>query len=147
VTARRAISAREAARLRRALLQERASLHHELASLQGSGVRPLEWDEKQELASLLARALRDVEDALTRLARGTFGRCEACGRRIPAEAAPGSPPGPALRPVPAAGGRPVSQAPFGPAESRQERERVRVCRGSADRERVGIAFKKSPSRG
>lgn len=85
MTARRAISARETERLRRSLLQERASLHHELASLRGSVVQPAERDEQQELAGQLARVLRDVEDALTRLELGTFGRCEGCGRPIAAE--------------------------------------------------------------
>jgi len=85
MTARRAVSAREAARLRRSLLQERASLHHELASLRGSVVEPLEREEQDELAGLLARALRDVEDALKQVERGTFGPCEGCGRPIRAE--------------------------------------------------------------
>ncbi len=81
--AKRAISARETERLRRSLLQERACLHHELASLRGSVVQPFERDEQNELAGLLARSLRDVEGALTRLERGTFGLCEECGRPIP----------------------------------------------------------------
>lgn len=85
VAAKRAVSARETVRLRRSLLQERASLHHELASLRGSVVQPFEREEHQELAGLLARSLRDVEDGLTRLDRGTFGRCEGCGKPIPAE--------------------------------------------------------------
>lgn len=83
MTARRAIPGRETERLRRSLVQERASLHHELASLRNSVLQPLERAEQDELADLLARALRDVEDALTRLERGTFGRCEGCGRPIP----------------------------------------------------------------
>lgn len=81
--ARRAVSAREAARLRRSLLQERASLHHELASLRGSAAEPAEREEQDQLAGLLGLALRDVEDALTRLEGGTFGRCEGCGGRSP----------------------------------------------------------------
>ncbi|MBI2237416.1 MAG: TraR/DksA C4-type zinc finger protein [Actinobacteria bacterium] len=85
MTAKRAVSARETVRLRRSLLQERASLHHELASLRGSVVEPFERDEHQELVGLLARSLREVEDALMRLDRGTFGRCEECGRPIPVD--------------------------------------------------------------
>lgn len=85
MTAKRAVSARETARLRRSLLQERASLHHELASLRGSVVQPFERDELDALAGQLARVLRDVEDALKRVERGTFGRCEGCGRPIAGE--------------------------------------------------------------
>lgn len=44
--------------------------------------------ERAHVAALLARArehLDDVDQALERLARGEYGRCESCGRPIPAE--------------------------------------------------------------
>lgn len=58
-------------------------MHHELASLRASVIQSLELQEHNELAGLFARVLRDVEDALKRVERGTFGRCEGCGRPIP----------------------------------------------------------------
>jgi len=83
--ARRAVPAREAERLRRSLLRERASLQQELTSLRASVVRPIERDEQDGLAGLLEGVLREVEDALKRMERGTFGRCEGCGRPIARE--------------------------------------------------------------
>ncbi|MDG6103202.1 TraR/DksA C4-type zinc finger protein [Dactylosporangium aurantiacum] len=44
--------------------------------------------ERAQVAALLdaaRRRLAELDDALARVAAGTFGRCEVCGRRIPAE--------------------------------------------------------------
>jgi RNA polymerase-binding transcription factor DksA len=82
---RRALSARETEQLRQRLLLERTSLQQELASLRGSMARLTEREERDELVSLLEELLRDVADALDRIGRGTFGRCEGCGRPIARE--------------------------------------------------------------
>lgn len=75
----------ELERLRRSLEGERRSLEREVTSLRAS-VRGCEAEEEVEaLLALLQGALREVEDALDRMARGTFGRCEACGRPIARE--------------------------------------------------------------
>jgi RNA polymerase-binding transcription factor DksA len=44
--------------------------------------------ERQQVAGLLRDArthLRDVDDALDRIAAGSYGTCESCGRAIAAE--------------------------------------------------------------
>jgi RNA polymerase-binding transcription factor DksA len=44
--------------------------------------------ERQQVAGLLRDArsrLRDVDDALARMAAGSYGSCESCGRPIAAE--------------------------------------------------------------
>jgi DnaK suppressor protein len=44
--------------------------------------------ERQHIAALLGQArdyLRDVDAALSRLAAGQYGRCQDCGRPIPAD--------------------------------------------------------------
>lgn len=44
--------------------------------------------ERQQIAGLLRDArshLRDIDDALTRLAAGNYGTCESCGQPIVAE--------------------------------------------------------------
>lgn len=41
--------------------------------------------EYQELLTNLRADLDDVEAAMKRLDEGTYGRCEACGRAIPAD--------------------------------------------------------------
>jgi|APFre7841882630_1041343.scaffolds.fasta_scaffold11151_2 RNA polymerase-binding transcription factor DksA len=42
-----------------------------------------ERGEMEALAGTLTDTLREVEDALTKLDDGTYGRCEACGGPIP----------------------------------------------------------------
>ncbi|MGI6877487.1 TraR/DksA family transcriptional regulator [Microbacterium sp. gxy059] len=44
-----------------------------------------EWSRLAGLEERAARDLAEVDDALRRLADGSSGLCEACGRRIPAE--------------------------------------------------------------
>lgn len=80
-----AVAPGDAERLRRSLLRERAGLLDELASLQRPALDPPDREERDSLVRLLARSLREVQDALNRLDRGTFGLCEACGRPIAAE--------------------------------------------------------------
>jgi RNA polymerase-binding transcription factor DksA len=79
------VSPGELERLRRSLLDERSSLEREVASL---GVCAPGCEAAEEIEGLLAflrGVLREVEDALDRMARGTFGLCEACGRPIARE--------------------------------------------------------------
>ena len=64
------------------------SLAYATVSAPGDAGRPAGPDESLEARSLLHRAvaarrkLADVEEALGRLAAGTFGRCEQCGSAI-----------------------------------------------------------------
>jgi DnaK suppressor protein len=41
-----------------------------------------ERSEMEALAGSLAETLRDIEDALTKMDDGTYGRCESCGAAI-----------------------------------------------------------------
>jgi len=78
------------------------TLHHQLAAhLDGSdveavgelspmdqhqadmGTEVFEHEKDLSVSHLVDDELRDVDDALDRLARGHFGRCEHCGRPIP----------------------------------------------------------------
>lgn len=47
-----------------------------------SGTEPGDLERDQALLERLDRQLRDVDDALGRLDRGEYGRCEVCGRSI-----------------------------------------------------------------
>lgn len=81
------------------LEQERQALRAQLAELGfGDGGSGLEYDgnfadssqvtaergEAEALAHTLQETLDDVEKALERLADGTFGVCEGCGKQIAA---------------------------------------------------------------
>ena len=50
-----------------------------------SGTETFERERASAVADGVAGHLRDVEDALARIERGEFGRCEACGREIAKE--------------------------------------------------------------
>jgi len=50
-----------------------------------SGTETFERERASAVADGVADHLRDVEDALARIERGEFGRCEACGREIAEE--------------------------------------------------------------
>jgi RNA polymerase-binding transcription factor DksA len=41
-----------------------------------------ERGEIEALAGRLTEALRDVDDALAKLEKGTYGQCESCGKEI-----------------------------------------------------------------
>jgi len=62
------------------------SLAYHAATADGGGGGP-DPEDTQELMCQAVRARRklaDIEEALGRLAAGTFGRCEQCGSAIPA---------------------------------------------------------------
>ncbi len=93
------LSAERMERLRQALLTERSRLHEDLDNLQpnqssmdtnsGVGNHPAEDASlTYEQAALLSlrrndeATLPEVEHALQRMQRGTYGVCERCGREI-----------------------------------------------------------------
>jgi DnaK suppressor protein len=61
----------------------------ELAAVPAAGSAPAGDDPRDEVANALetaaASALRDIDAALDRLARGSYGNCEQCGTPIPLE--------------------------------------------------------------
>lgn len=78
-----------------ALNNEHSQLVSQLAELGETGISPgfdegfadsaqvaAEQGESRVLASQLREQLDDVEAAITRLAQGTYGVCEACGEPI-----------------------------------------------------------------
>lgn len=81
---------------RRLLEEERADLSRQLAELgfgEGGGLNydpnfadtsqvSAERGEAAALAGQLREALAEVEAAIDRLANGTYGRCESCGKPI-----------------------------------------------------------------
>ncbi|HXQ18585.1 MAG TPA: TraR/DksA C4-type zinc finger protein [Acidimicrobiales bacterium] len=80
----------------RLLEEERGELRRQLAELGFGDAGSLKYDsnfadtsqvtaergEAEVLAGELKEALEEVEAALERLALGTYGRCERCGREI-----------------------------------------------------------------
>lgn len=44
-----------------------------------------EFDTRQSLAQSLERRLADIGLALEKIAKGTYGQCENCGKKIPVE--------------------------------------------------------------
>ena len=80
---------RPQARFRRALIDPRATLIAQLASIDGTAYvsHRLAGDEHVMLAQLdaIRRAIAATEAALRRLDNGTFGFCEGCGQVIPDE--------------------------------------------------------------
>jgi len=78
------------------LEEERAGLRHQLAELGFGDASRLKYDsnfadtsqvtaergEAEALAGELKEALEEVEAAISRLAHGTYGRCERCGQEI-----------------------------------------------------------------
>ncbi|MEZ5398091.1 MAG: TraR/DksA C4-type zinc finger protein [Bryobacteraceae bacterium] len=78
---------------RRALAAERNRLlellpvpgEHQMEIVSADEWAPAAHDEfvASRLDALEAGQLRDVEEALQRIAGGTFGVCQGCGRRIP----------------------------------------------------------------
>ena len=83
--------------LRAALEQEREELRHRLSELGFGDAGGLEYDanfadssqvtaergEAEALANTLRDTLVEVEKALEKMASGTYGRCENCGKPIP----------------------------------------------------------------
>jgi RNA polymerase-binding transcription factor DksA len=72
---------------RRELEQEREFRLEQLISLSYDADRPCSKAHDEVRAALRAgarRALAEIHAAQFRLARGTFGSCEICGRQIPA---------------------------------------------------------------
>jgi DnaK suppressor protein len=81
---------------RQALVEERASLLHQLAELGFGDARGLDYDqnfadssqvtaergEAEALAGKLKETLDEVEVALEKVEKGTYGRCEKCGQDI-----------------------------------------------------------------
>ena len=86
--------------LRAALEKERDSVEHQLSE-QGAGSAGVEVTvdegfadsahataERSQALSLIEQLQahrRDVLDALTKIERGVYGKCERCGQSIPAE--------------------------------------------------------------
>ena len=82
--------------LKAALEEEREGLRRQLLELGVSGEGSVSFDEgfadsgqvaaeqgeTRLLAASLSDQLRGVEDALAKLADGTYGRCEECGAEI-----------------------------------------------------------------
>jgi DnaK suppressor protein len=83
--------------LRAQLEEERENLRHQLAELGfGESNAGLEYDsnfadssqvtaergEAEALANTLRETLGEVEQALTKFAEGTYGKCENCGQPI-----------------------------------------------------------------
>ncbi len=86
-------------RIRRTLLDRRRALFETVARVEDdlrwldTNVEPEAAEEGQEenIARLLARLddrgtaeIEDIDAALARIATGDYGRCEGCGKRIPA---------------------------------------------------------------
>jgi DnaK suppressor protein len=78
--------------LRVLLEQERDELRHRLAELGGldydanfadSSQVTAERGEAEALAAALGERLNEVDSALAKLAEGTYGTCEGCGKEIP----------------------------------------------------------------
>ncbi|HXF73755.1 MAG TPA: TraR/DksA C4-type zinc finger protein [Actinomycetota bacterium] len=69
-------------RVRGRLEAEREALLAELRCVLDPGCAPTDLDSRDALEAALRSAVREVEDALDRIGRGTFGRCEDCGERI-----------------------------------------------------------------
>jgi DnaK suppressor protein len=67
-------------------LTELSLAYHGAAALDGGGDGPGDQQAHALLCRAVAarRKLADVEEALSRLASGEFGRCEQCGWAIPA---------------------------------------------------------------
>ena len=88
------IDAGELARLRQVLLEERAAqavlaVEHEVAVKELTGQRDVDSVVERELAEVsLGRAreaVADIDAALARIDRGTYGLCERCGVPIAIE--------------------------------------------------------------
>ncbi|MGQ9708061.1 MAG: TraR/DksA family transcriptional regulator [bacterium] len=47
------------------------------------GTENFQREFASQLKSIESEALREIEDALARIAQGTYGRCERCGELIP----------------------------------------------------------------
>jgi DnaK suppressor protein len=76
----------EVERFRRELCQERQFRLEQLIKLSYEATAPCSDAAAEVQATLKAgarRALAEIDAALFRLARGTFGACEACGETIP----------------------------------------------------------------
>jgi DnaK suppressor protein len=70
----------------RATLQaERAELRHSIEILAVGDAPPRDELEPEEVVDLLNSTLNEIEDALARIANGTFGVCELCRAVISAE--------------------------------------------------------------
>lgn len=69
-------------RIRAELAAEREALQGELACVRDPGCAPVDPGSRDALEAALRAAIREVEEALERIRRGVFGRCEDCGRSI-----------------------------------------------------------------
>ena len=77
---------------REMLLRERASLVARMRAItqdalnlefEQDGVPPSGYEREQALTSLLDGRLCDIDNALARIERGTYGTCDGCSQQIP----------------------------------------------------------------
>jgi DnaK suppressor protein len=66
---------------RRAQLERRATL----VDVVGDGVVTVEWELWPVVDAQTRHTLDEIDEALLRLEAGTYGWCEACGARLPAD--------------------------------------------------------------
>ncbi len=64
--------------------RESVAWRDEVTDQADQGMDQAEWDRMHVEELALADRLAEVEHALAKMARGTYGLCEACGQPIPA---------------------------------------------------------------